>query len=90
MKHNLFPHLRHGDSHYLAGERDGNALRGLEVLEFLVKYRGDAPSSRDVVVLHLVVRLLHWCSLQAEFDLVHEPLLKIGHFVLLEKGKTSV
>ena len=79
-------HLWDGDSNHFTGECERSSLHGPEVLQLLVKERGDAPARGDGVMLHLIIRLLHWCPLQAKLNLTHQPLLKVRHLVLLERN----
>lgn len=84
--HSASSHLWFGVTFDLAGEGDRHALEDFVVLELLVESRRHPLAGGVLVVLHVVVRLLHGRTLQAELDLTDQPLLEAGHFVLLQAG----
>lgn len=73
-----------GVSNDLAGEGDGHALEHLVVFELAVE-EGHHPGAGGILVmLHIVVRLLHWRAFETELDLTDQALLEAGHLVLLQ------
>lgn len=74
----------------LAGEGDRHALEDFVVLQLLVEGWRRPPSSRVLVVLHVVVRFFHRGTLQPELDLTDEPLLEAGHFVFLQQNRKRI
>ena len=74
----------------LAGEGYGHALEHLEVLQ-LVSEGGRGPQAVGIlVVLHVLVRLLHWRALQTELDLTDQTLLEAGYLVLLRERERDM
>lgn len=83
-------HLWFGVSVNLAGEGDWHALKDFIVFELLVKEWRHPLAGRVFIVLHIVIRLLHWRTLQAELNLADQALLKTGHFVFLNTRDTNM
>lgn len=67
----------------LTGEGDWHALKDFVVFKLLIKGWCHPLAGRVFVVLHVVVRLLHWRALQTELNLADQALLEAGHFVFL-------